>query len=268
MKLNNIDVIIPISNVNGPDFNDRLNNIKKKIELYPDFVKLIFVEQVIDGGYNMYKYYLSDYGGDWYTAKYSIFNKSWLINLGYNISTSPYFIISESDCIPDGNIENYFKDLLYFLEKIKPNWCFGWNRINYLDRDRKTIIRDDTPKCGMAEGGMIIFEKEFFEKIGMSNELFRDLGGMDNELIRRAEYYCKSKIMFPWKLIHNFHEKNYMKSEDWRNAKYRNDNIKIYNFVCRNLQYSIDFLRNNKQGLLGNPLCAKISMKEFFGRRK
>lgn len=264
MKLNNIDVIIPICNVEGPDFEDRLNNLREKIESYPNFVNLIFVEQIINNGYRKYQHYLSDCRGEWITAKYPIFNKSWLINLGWRRSTSPYFIITESDCIPDGNVEDYFKELLYFLEKINPTWCWGWNRIQYLDRDLKTIIRDDVPRKGMAEGGMVVFERKFFEKIGMSNELMKELGGPDNELIRRVEHLSKSKIMFPWKIIHHFHEKNYMKENDWKSAKYRNDNRKIYRFVCINLWYSSHFLRGHEQGMLKGPLCDRINMEEFF----
>ena len=255
--------IIPVCNTNGDDFSYRVNNVNSIINSLPNNVKLILVEQ--DMGHKLFGPNLNLRSDDKHIiVKYKIFNKPWLQNIGVRESDSQHVIIGESDCIPDST-GNYFIELDKHIQN-RP-WCHAWNRIQYHGEDYNIITRDEIgPKKGLAEGGLVYFNKSFYNSIGGANEWFLELGGMDNELIRRAEFKCINKP-FKWIIHHHWHPSNIMKADKWANSLYRKDNQAKYRFISVNVGKVIDKLNRLEFGNKSYPLCHKMKWEDVINSR-
>lgn len=251
-----LSYIIPLANIGHPDFFDRVNNVQRQLNEYPEDIQIIIVEQrIMDVIPTFFRQLSIPKNATYYRLEYPVFNKSWCINLGVKKSKYGNIIIGESDCTPEHS-HKYFTDLLNYVDKNNTKWMFGWDRIKYYNKDHSDVYRDDEPKKGMAEGGLQYFNKDFFWSIGGSNEFLQELGTIDNELVRRAELnggYHK----FNHTIIHHWHEWNKMKKDNWKFAEHRNDNKKIYYWVDKHKKESIEFLNKYKSGDITLPLIGK-----------
>lgn len=257
------EFIIPVCNIGGDDFFDRVPNIQRQIDNYPSKVKIIIVEQIVNNKFIPYGKKLKMKENVRYIfTRNKVFNKSWLINIGINASTGKNLIIGESDCTPGSPTEEYFDGLYNYVIENNIKWCHGWNRILYYNKNYSEIIRDDGPRPGFAEGGLVYFNKTYLLHIGGYNELLRELGGIDNEICRRAEIIYDDKP-FKWTIIHHYHRSNKMKG-DWKNAKYRETNKKIYQVTKRNPDKSIDKMKDYlKKHSINKPIVDYVNDDEI-----
>ena len=166
------DYIIPICNADdGPEFEYRLNTIQcliNQFSIYHTPVRFIIIEQIINSNFKSYIDNLTNYLGIAICEKVHFseyFSKGWLFNIGVNLSKTKNIILAESDIsLP----HEYFDELNEYLESdpiIRDSWCFGWNNIKYMDEDNKTIIRDTPPFIGGPEGGLVVVDRNYYNKI-------------------------------------------------------------------------------------------------------
>lgn len=258
------DYIIPCANVGGPDYEDRINNIQRIIDELPHNIRIVIIEQRIDRSYTRFKDSIfSDGRTNFVEVYYPVFNKPWLYNIGVRNSRFDYIILGETDCLPEFP-QTFFLELYKYIAINRLNWCHAWNRIKYYNADQSQVYRDDSPKRGGAEGGLVFFQKDYYWKIGGTNEWMYELGGMDNELIRRAEFRERS-AQFNWTINHYWHRQNRMKMEDWKFAKYREQNRKIYKDVVNNPGNYIKIFNSfkNKLGDNYSPLSSKLKWENL-----
>ncbi len=252
--------IIPVANTGERDFEDRLVNLRLILNQYPKSdVQMVLVEQVVNKS-------LPTFGDKLRLGKdvayiqviNPVFNKGWLYNLGVKASKSDDVILGESDCTP--NTPNaYFHKLHETMTIMKRQWAFAWNKLIYLAPDGKSVQKVVSPKEGFAEGGIVYFKKKYYNRIGGANEFMRELGGIDNELAKRASFF-QSRYSFNWTLVHHWHNQNTMKSNDWQYAEYRTMNRKIYFEVCAKGSKVVGKLNSVKRAG-PRPLCDKMNWK-------
>lgn len=252
--------IIPVCNISNDktEFNYRLKNLENiihNLSIYKD-LRIFIIEQIINENHDIFSYKiinkLEDSTSVMILKNIPHFNKSWLYNIGVKKSNTEYIILGEGDVLIDGNINEYFNNLYSFIKDNKFNWCFGWNKLIYLGENNE-ITKEVLPSKGMAEGGIVCFKKRYLESIGMLNEELKGLGGMDNELIRRAEFFTNNYPMFDYTLYHQYHPISKLKENSWINNKVIHDeNIKIYNKTKKNPLKIIEKLNKIKQGVEKN----------------
>lgn len=256
-----MDYIIPITNMDDDGFKYRLNNLNIVLRLIPKMVNVVIVEQMLKPVNKLYTKNIDipkDISITKKVVKYPIFNKPWLYNIGVKLSKTNNILLAEGDI----NINRrYFIQIKKFIEKSDKKWFFGWNRIKYWNENADKVIRDDTPRIGMAEGGIVYFNKNFYWDIGGANEFIQELGGIDNELIRRASYISKTYDMFKWTINHMWHPISKVKENKWKDGKYRPNNVKIYYYTKANPGKMIGILINEKQGNISKPLCSHKTLE-------
>lgn len=257
-------LVIPICNsYNAEDFIDRCKNMEIQLNLLKN-MQIIVVEQICNYSY---KTLLSNikisinHPNLLYIQLFNpIFNKGWCINVGVKNSVNDHIIVNESDCIPY-SISDYFIKLYDYIKENNIKWCIGWNKIEYLN-ENNTVHMIDTPRKGGPEGGLVFFEKEFYNSIGGFNEFMKELGGMDNCIIRRSERIHKSEN-FKWTIKHLYHKKSEnMKPVNSTITKFRKYNIQLYNFIERNVEKATEYLKSKNFGNKEFPLCDKYNMLE------
>ena len=185
-------------------------------------------------------------------VRYPIFNKPWLYNIGVKLSKTDNILLAEGDI----NVNRkYFIELKEFIKNSNKKWFFAWNRIKYWNENADKVLRDDKPRIGMAEGGIVYFNKSFYWDIGGANEHIQELGGIDNELIRRASFISKTYDSFEWIINHMWHPISKVKKDKWKKGKHRPDNVRIYCYTKAKPGKMIGILLNEKQGT-GRPVCS------------
>ena len=248
------DYIIPIANIDNDGWGYRLRNLESLIYSLPPFVHLILVEQVVDSTLEKYIKHVQlpkDLVYSKITVNYPIFNKPWLFNIGVNYSKTNRLLLAEMDVtFPN----NYFS----LLEGRKwETWFFGWNRIVFLDMYGLCYERITEPMIGMAEGGVVCVDKNFYWEAGGGNEWLLSLGGPDNEFVRRVEYLTKSYPMLEATIFHNWHPIHNVKKDNWKNNLNRRRNSELYKYTYIYTKNMIDILRE-KRSMLGDlryPAC-------------
>jgi hypothetical protein len=248
------DYIIPIANINNDGWGHRLMNLESLLYSLPSFVHLILVEQVIDNTLGKYIEHIQipkDLLYSKITVNYPVFNKPWLFNIGVNYSKTNRLLLAEMDVTFK---HNYFS----LLEKMKwEDWFFGWNRIVFLDMYKLYYERITEPKKGMAEGGIVCLDKNFYWEAGGGNEWLLSLGGPDNEFIRRVEYLTKSYPMLEATIFHNWHPVHKLKRDNWKHNSNRKKNSRLYWHTYNHTKNVIDSLKE-KRNMLGDsryPAC-------------
>jgi len=260
-----MDYIIPICNMGDDGFDYRLRNIESLIRIIPPFVNLIIVEQIVDTTRKLYTSNIrmpDKINIDKRIVRYDIFNKSWLYNIGVKLARTDKILLAEGDINTN---RLYFGDLFTYIyngEGKNLDWFFAWDEIIYWDKEFKNKVRADSPRPGMAEGGVVYFNKDFYWKIGGANEWLQELGGIDNELAERSKFLSGYYIKFKWSINHLWHPISHVKKEGWKYAKHRLNNRRIYYKVKSNPQEMIDTLckHNQEIGNSKNPICKSIGL--------
>lgn len=257
--------------MNNDGFKYRLDNLNIQLRLLKtleDNYRIILVEQVIDDSLEKYtdNKNLETCADVVKTVKNTRFNKPWLYNIGVKLSDDNDIVISEMDTIYPSKHD--YIHLPKLIRETKRKWFFCWDKIIYMDESNKLPERVDSPRQGMAEGGIVYIDRQTYINIGGSNEWIIELGGIDNELARRLEYYDKGYNTIDKTLIHRWHPRHRLKDNDWVESKYREDNRKIYNFVKKYPQKAIGILKThyNKMGNENGPICDRIPESPFIAK--
>lgn len=211
------DYVIPLANAGYIDFHHRVKNLEKILKAVPPHVHVVLVEQVLNGKRATFERNLkfpSHLNYTYVKVRRPVFNKCWLYNLGARKAQTDRLIFGEADMYVE---PNYFVHLWNVVTSKKDlRWCFGWCRILYHNVTGTGYERVVKPARGGAEGGLVYYQKQFFWQIGGYNEWMEDLGGPDNEIIRRAER-ASSKFYFDWTVDHLWHAKSRLKKSRRRN---------------------------------------------------
>ena len=252
-----LDFIIPACNIDEIDFSYRVDNINRIISTLPEDVRMILVEQ--DMGNDTFGKNVNLRNNDKYIkVEYKIFNKPWLQNIGARAARNR-FIIGESDCTVD-KPEKFFSQFSTHISNLP--WCHAWNKIQYHSKDFSKINRVEVgPKRGMAEGGLVYFSKPYYNLIGGANEWFQELGGMDNELIRRAESLVRN-VPFKWIIHHHWHPKSKLKTNNWKNSTYREINRVRYIYISKFSRIVSNKMNKLDFGNKSSPLCARMDWED------
>lgn len=196
--------------------------------------------------------------------RYKVFNKGWCCNVGVRNSRYDNIIIAESDMFCN---VHYLHNILF----LKKKWCFGWSKLIYTSElQRSQVLRGQidwidtkskhaTPRKGFSEGGFVYFKKSFYLSIGGFNEWFEMLGGMDNEIVRRAEHITRDYPKFPITVYHLWHP--VCKSS---NCQSRATNKAILSGTVRNSAKYTKILSSLNFGNSKRPLCSTASYKSVF----
>lgn len=250
-----MDYVIPIANINNDGFKYRLKNLNSILKVIPDFVNVVIIEQMINPVNKLYSNNLDKLPSDLSLYKklvrFHTFNKGWLNNIGVRYSKTNNIILAECDI----NINRkYFIDLKEFILNNKCKWFFAWNEIIYWDKDISKKLRVDSPRKGMAEGGLVYFNKNFYWDIGGSNEFFQELGGIDNELATRARFSSDEDKLFEGIINHMWHPVSNLKKDGWKLGKHHLTNRAIYYQVRKNPKLAIDMLKSMNPGNDKSPI--------------
>lgn len=256
-----VDCIIPLCNCGDTSFGDRVQNLNLIIErfiLQQKDVKcnIILSEQVIDLNLPTFCSQVKHNTTN-IIKQYPTFCKPWIFNSGVRHATGQYIMLLEAEVLQINT--NYIKSVIDWLQLIKSPWCIGWNKIFYLSRkardlykrnNRLEILKDPEapflfkqPKQGGTEGGIVFFERDFWENrfIGC-DELYQCLGANDNEIVFRAKSITQRYMLYPLPCYHLWHPVSALKEGEHRlvNRKrffdlVKGDNYKIVQNVL--LQY-------------------------------
>lgn len=246
------DLIIPISNGGFNDFNHRADNLEIILAELPPQVHAVLVEQTVSAENPKYRDRIkvaSSCNHTWVSVTAPIFNKPWLYNLGARNAKSHRLLFSEADVALENH---YFANLLIWLNGHKYQWCIAWNRIIHWQQDMIHQKARLKPSRGGSEGGVVYMSKPFFWKIGGYNEWMQQLGGIDNEIIRRAEAADPRSKYFPWTIDHLWHPF----SSKYKTSRFRDRNKQIYKAVKKNPTRISRILKRHASQAGGKvPLC-------------
>lgn len=233
------DLIIPLSNSGFSDFSYRVDNLNTILNDLPAQVHVVLVEQIVNSQHPTYREKLnigSQCRHKWVTVNYPVFNKSWLNNIGAKNSITNQLLFSEADVALE---KNYFAYFQRWLGEKKFRWCIAWNRIVFWEKDRVSKKASHRPFKGGPEGGVVYMSKPFFWQIGGYNEWMQKLGGIDNEIIRRAEAVDRRSGYFGWTIDHLWHPYHRQYKQD----RQRTINKGIYKQVAKNPSRAVQFCR-------------------------
>ena len=142
-------------------------------------------------------------------------------------------------------------------------WGFAWNDLYYTTKEEKRYVMDGNklirfttgrrtkPQRRKAEGGLVLFDTQFFKDMGWANEWIQELGGPDNDLAERARYETGYYRAFPQRVFHLWHERVPLK-----NRPTRIDNIHIIRMTRRQPSRMQAFLKQMMPGRTQEPLSA------------
>lgn len=269
------DFIIPICNMNNDGFEERFRNLMVITNNLPknNSVHLILIEQIINKENPKFLDHLNIPEKLDHTkvfVEFPVFNKPWLFNLGVKESKYQNLLLSEMDVnINPGYIEK-IEEYLLDINKPGKKWFFAWNKILYWNKELNKVEQEHTCSKGMREGGLIFIKKDYYWEIGGGNEFIQELGGPDNEFIRRAEHLTNNYPKMKGTIHHLWHPIHNLKTNDWKNSTRRDRNRQIYGIVKSRPNLMMSILKEHIK-YLGNkncPLCNKLSDKIIFERRK
>jgi len=276
--INTVDYIIPLCNMGTIDCRHRIQSInytiRKFLAVQKDInINLILVEQIIDKNLPLLTSSLiipQKISSKIIKVSFPIFNKGWLYNIGVKNAISNNILLTEADVFV--NSKEYLKGVINYATTKKINWFFAWNKIYYINSKAKDILfsedrivldnydRVSTPNVGSTEGGIVYFNKEFYmNSLGGASELFRELGGIDNEIIRRSTFLYPHYIKYPHRIIHIWHKKSEVKE-----GRYRNDNRNIYHYTKLRPRTVTEFIKKNMSANIEYPLSYTKTLDDII----
>lgn len=272
-----LDVIIPVGNLVPNSLQSRVETLQYALANFYGRqtgvkFKIILVEQSLDD--KLYylpnlperiktDYHLPEIEVRHVSVKYPVFNKSWCINVGFRHSEAPLIMVADPDMFCR---EDYFTKLLDWMGS---PWAFAWNELYYTEMSDKHMILEGKdpsvkphcgPKVGYSEGGLVLFRREYFERIGMANEFIEELGGIDNEMMSRARHHQPFQHNYPMFVWHLWHEGSQKKTRPTREK-----NVGICIQARNNPGKMIKVLRKLNENIklnMTHPYCAEHSLEE------
>ena len=147
----------------------------------------------------------------WNNSKGKLFNLAIAINKGVMETTTPYFAMSDSDCITKKeNINKAIALLDNGFDVIHP---FNRSVTDIVDKEKfeeeydfETVMSPEQVRP-WADGGIVIWNKFSFISMGMKNEFFEGWGGEDNETIVRSNLLQINQYRIDDTLYHLYHER-------------------------------------------------------------
>lgn len=276
--MESVDYIVPLCNMGSSDCSHRVRTLSHAMNRFLGVqkdvhVNVVLVEQILDDKYPTIIPQIEKVEGlsvRNITVRHPIFNKGWLYNIGARNSISDNLILTESDIfVPN---DTYFRNLLVWIQKNKAPWAFGWYKIYYVNRQNtdgffkgsplnyKNYDRVSSPNPGSTEGGIVYYDKSFyFNTLGGASEFFLELGGIDNEIIRRAQKGFPQYLKFPQIISHLWHPTSKVK-----NGKYRSANRTLYHYTRLRPQVVTKYLKSLKVGTKENPLSDSFSFEDII----
>lgn len=255
------DYIIALYDNQENDYPYRLRILKILLDSMPKTINTIIVEQTKSNQKRTYSENLQKYTDVTFINKKfdGYFNKSWLYNVGARNSVTNVLLFAESDNIQE---PLYYKKILdYHKSKNNLKWFICWNELIYLGKDDNKIEKVvKNPKVhGFAEGGLVLFRKQFFFSIGGYNEWLECLGGMDNDIAWRADIISNQFNHMLGTIFHYWHPKSSLKGcNDEQHNLIRKRNIEMYNNLRKNKNFT-SLLCSYSDKIGGDePMCVKL----------
>ncbi len=271
--MDGLDVIIPMGNLVPNSLESRVETINAVLSHFYArqcgiSFNIIIVEQSMDGKI----YYMPNIPRQVFETKikkieisYPIFNKSWCINVGLRQSSSRFILIADPDIFCK---EIYFRELLQYLEN--GSWCFAWNKLRYTEVAEKAMLIDNGipsmkgketcgPKRGFSEGGLVLFKRTFFERMGMANEFIEELGGIDNEMMDRARHLDPGHPPYNMPIYHLWHEGSQKSTRPTRAI-----NVKICRKCKANAGKMINIINRLDGGNFNAPYCKDNNLGDLW----
>jgi len=215
-----VSYIVPVckwngNSANGNDYKFRIENLKFIIDKFIVVqkyvsIELIFIEQSLDG--NFYYDGFENRCSKFIRITGNIFNKSRLYNIAAKESKENFLLFAEADMFSDDTI--FINNLMDNCRNKK--WVIGWDKMRYTSRYERDMLlanisiskRSNIVNRGIGkghEGGIVFFNKSFFDEIGGYNESLEELGGIDNEISVRANFLSKEYYRCPGFIYHMWH---------------------------------------------------------------
>lgn len=182
-----------------------------------------------------------------------LFNRSWGFNCSVNLTTKSKLVFADNDMIlRKESLINSIK-ILDDCDAIRPyngyaKYLTELQTKNYFKTRSMPDIKDieKLVYINNFSGGVILFNKESFKRIGMFDERFEGWGGEDDEMhIHLHNLHNSSKIKiitFDEPIIHLYHSRNvndgntqpnYNKNVSFINDGKRNDGINILGDITK-----------------------------------
>lgn len=270
------DFIVAIHDNQNNDYDCRLRNLQFIIDSISNDLHMILIEHVKSNQERNFGEKLHFRDNVTYIKKIydGEFNKGWLYNIGYKHSKTENLILGEADI----NIPPlYLSKIDDFINKNNNiEWFICWDFIYYLDKDLfgyrlKTDRRGSLAKKPGAMGGLVYFKKSFYERIGGANEWFERIGGIDQDLCRRADYFSGYFKRMPGIIYHYWHPVNKWREESKSddNEYYKDKTFFIY-MVSENKNKDIFNRISTFSKEIGGdePLCKKINIYDDIDKSK
>jgi hypothetical protein len=261
-----LDVIIPLSNLVPESREERLKTLNFSLrEFYAKQtgvdIRVTLVEQMLDDS----TYYIQNItvpdglNVSRMVIDYPQFNKGWCFNTAVRAGCGPLIMLAEADMVC---FHDYLSECLEWFQQKQLRWAFAWERLYYADEEEKALILDNKPighiwrkrltqpQRGYSEGGLVLYNTDFYKDIGWSNEWVKELGGVDNELAERAFHASGQYEYYPQRVFHLWHQQVRKSSRPSRKV-----NKGIVRFVRAHPKAAIRFLRKQEPGQQKAPLC-------------
>jgi predicted glycosyltransferase involved in capsule biosynthesis len=181
-----------------------------------------------------------------------LYNRSWGFNVGYKNTENGYLFFADNDILLKENNFKLAERLLKDFDAIKPYSAIIDTKREEANRiiakngliDIKRHARDGVNFCG----GMVIFKRELFEKMGGWDEDFRGWGGEDDAMAFKMRMFTKNIKTIKGVAYHLWHERG---EGDNRKQAHYNQNINKLHWYSKTDKAKIkESLDINK---IGNP---------------
>ena len=176
--------------------DDRLPNIKAVLNWLKNFdCEVIIVESDIESKKDL----LSEFEFKHILLKNNLpYNRSWCYNVGYKIASTDYLVFGDADLIMNIQDINDGIDSLKEFDCVNPYTevldLDSNETLNYLKTENKdflnTVKKPSRTGINMC-GGMVMFTRSGFERIGGWNEDFWGWGAEDDFMTLKVEHFLK-----------------------------------------------------------------------------
>jgi predicted glycosyltransferase involved in capsule biosynthesis len=204
---------------------DRLENLKAVLKWLKNFdCEVIIVESDLESKIDL----LSDFEFKHVLVKNNFpYNRSWCYNVGYKMAETEYLVFGDADLILEIDAINSSVNSLKEFDCVNPyNTVLDlndWETSKFLEDGSidflRTINKPGRTGTNMC-GGLVMFTKSGFEKIGGWNEEFWGWGAEDDFMTIKVEFFLKYSSL-GYKCYHL----NHVKSSIDRNLYFRNLNL-------------------------------------------